>query len=572
MSENLFAPWLDHFGSVPSRLEYVSGSLWNAVLRTAEAHPHRIAYDFMGKKTSYRRFSREVVRCAQALRALGVREGDRVVICLPNCPQAVVLFYAVNAIRALSVMIHPLSGEKEIEFYLRDSESRVAVTLEQFQDKISGLRETTPLETLIVTSPADSLPVLNLFLRTTQLLCLDFPRKQKPGILLWKRFLSLAKGTPFLSEEGRSEDAAVILYSGGTTGSPKGILLSNGNFNALAQQIRAVNPAFSPGDRMLAVMPVFHGFGLGISIHSMLFNGGRCLLVPRFTVKSYGKLLRRKRCQYIAGVPTLYEALLRESAAEGADLSSLKGVFCGGDSLSVSLKERFDEFLRRHGASVEIREGYGTTECVTASCLMPEGVKKPGSMGIPFPDTYYKIVRPGTEEEVPYGVEGEICLAGPTVMLGYWNRPEETARILRRHPDGRNWVHTGDLGVMDGDGFLYFRQRLKRVIVTSGYNVYPSQVERALDDLDCVQTCCVIGVPDPLRGQLVKAFVVLRPGVSASEETKARILEHCRQYVAKYALPRQIEFREDLPKTLVGKVAYRQLEEETAGNPPAEGE
>ena len=208
-----------------------------------------------------------------------------------------------------------------------------------------------------------------------------------------------------------------------------------------------------------------------------------------------------------------------------------------------------------------MREGYGTTECVTASCLTPTHMYKEGSIGQPFPDTFYKIVSPDTTEELPYGEEGEICLTGPTIMLGYMNHPDETAKTLRIHPDGKTWLHTGDLGMMDADGFIYFRQRIKRMIVTSGYNVYPSQLENILDAHELVQMSCVIGVPDELKIQKVKAFIMLKPGNEPTEENKKIILEHCKKHIAKYALPYDIEFRAALPKTLVGKVAYRELEQ-----------
>jgi long-chain acyl-CoA synthetase len=294
----------------------------------------------------------------------------------------------------------------------------------------------------------------------------------------------------------------------------------------------------------------------------MLANGGDCILIPRFTPKTYAELLKKHQPNLIAGVPSLFEALMRVPGMEGVDLSCLKGVFSGGDSLSIELKKRFDAFLHDHGCGVGVREGYGTTECVTASCLTPIHKQKEGSIGIPFPDTYYKIVKPGTEEEVPYGTEGEICLAGPTVMLEYVNQPEETANTLRTHDDGMTWVHTGDLGIMDEEGFIYFRQRIKRMIVTNGYNVYPSQLENILDGHEYVQISCVIGLPDPIKIQRVKAFVVLKPGYVPTDACKAELMDYCRKHIAKYAMPSDIEFRDELPKTLVGKVAYRILEEE----------
>lgn len=386
-------------------------------------------------------------------------------------------------------------------------------------------------------------------------------------IIWWEKFLLDGKkyhGT--FHAERKAEDPAVILYSGGTTGTMKGILLSNLNFNALSQQIIATNPIYKPGDKMLAVMPIFHGFGLGVCIHTILSNGGRVLLIPRFNPESYAKLLKRHKPNFIAGVPTLYEALLRIKSLDRVDLSCLKGVFSGGDSLSIELKKRFDAFLKSHGATIKVREGYGMTECVTASCLTPVNREKEGSIGLPFPDTFYKIVKPGTEEEVPYGEEGEICIAGPTVMMEYINNPEETANTLRRHKDGLTWVHSGDLGMMDEEGFVYFRQRIKRMIITSGYNVYPSQIENVLDAHELVHMSCVIGVPDPYKMQKVVAYVMLKPDVKISHEEAERILlDYCKKHVAKFAMPSRIEFRENLPKTLVGKVAYRVLEEEEAG-------
>lgn len=565
---NVRTPWIKNLGGVPAHLEYFQGSMYDRVAEIAVNYPDYIAYDFMGGKVKYKDFIKKVDECARALAAIGVKEGERVTICMPNAPQAVIMFYAINKIGAIANMVHPLSSEKEIEFYLKESASVVCITLDQFYGKFENIRGNVPIRSLILTSIKDALSPIK---RKGYYLAQGRKIKKVPDnaeIVWWEKFLKDGNNYhgPFHVER-KSQDPAVILYSGGTTGTTKGILLSNLNFNALSQQIIATNPMFKPGDKMLAVMPIFHGFGLGVCIHSMMANGGRCLLIPRFNPQSYAKLLKKHKPNFIAGVPTLYEALLRLKTLDRVDLSCLKGVFSGGDSLSIELKKRFDAFLREHGATIPVREGYGTTECVTASCLTPSHWAKEGSIGLPFPDTFYKIVKPGTEEEVPYGEEGEICLAGPTVMMEYINNPEETANTLKRHADGLTWVHTGDLGMMDEDGFIYFRQRIKRMIVTSGYNVYPSQIENVLDAHEYVHMSCVIGVPDPLKMQRVVAFVVLKPGLKVSEEeAREAILEHCSKYVAKYAMPSDIQFRDDMPKTLVGKVAYRILEEEELQN------
>ena len=575
MAEQITAktPWEVAMGDVPMHLDYFEGSMFDKVKSIADQYPNYVAFDFMGKPTTYKALIEGIENCAKALKTIGVREGDRVTIALPNCPQAIYMFYAVNRIGGICNMIHPLSAEKEIEFYLNASKSVTAITLDQFYNKFENIRQNTGITNIIIASVKDELsrPIRAGYMLTEGRKIQKIP-KDAP-VILWKDFLKMSKYCFYnYKVERRSEDPAVILYSGGTTGTTKGILLSNRNFNALGQQVVATNPMFRPGDKMLAAMPVFHGFGLGVCIHTMLSQGGRCILVPRFTAKSYAKLIVKYRCNFIAGVPTLYEALLRLPSMEGADLSCLKGVFSGGDSLSVELKKKFDKFLYDHKATIQVREGYGTTETVTACCLTPTTMFKEGSIGIPFPDTYIKIVEPGTDRELPYGEEGEILLAGPTAMMGYMDNPEETAQTLRRHEDGLTWVYTGDLGTMDAEGFVYFKGRAKRMIISSGYNVYPGQIENILDAHELVQMSCVIGVPDPYKMQKVKAFVKLVPDAPQTEETKKILLDHCRKHIAKYAMPYDIEFKDEMPKTLVGKVAYRKLEEEELAKIKAEEE
>ena len=566
MSNEVRAPWLNNYGDVPKTLEYFDGTMWEMVEKAAQTRPDHVAYDFMGRSTAYSKFRENVHTCAKALRAAGVKPNDRVTICMPNCPQAVVMFYAVNLMGAVSNMVHPLSSENEIKFYLNVSKSVCALTLDQFYPKFEEIRKGVPtLRTLVIAAVKDELkPLLKLGYSLTE--GRKLPKLPKGGdFILWKDFIRAGKAYTgeYVCHKDKNEPAT-ILYSGGTTGTTKGILLSNLNLNALSQQVISANPIYEKDDKILSVMPIFHGFGLGVSIHTFLSNCGRCVLVPRFTPKTYAHDILKTRCNFIAGVPTLYEALLRQPEMKDADLSCLKGVFSGGDTLTPELKKRFDKFLKDHGANITVREGYGTTECVTASCLTPLHLYKEGSIGQPFADTYYKIVEVGTNIEVPYGEEGEICISGPTVMLGYLDNPEETANTLRLHGDGRTWLHTGDLGIMDEDGFVYFRQRIKRMIITSGYNVYPSQLENILEGNEAVQMACVIGVPDPYKMQKIKAFVMLREGYQPTEETKQNILAYCKKNIAKYAMPYDIEFRDSLPTTLVGKVAYRVLEEEEA--------
>ncbi len=557
-------PWKDYLGGVPMHLDYFDGSMFDAVENIAKRYPNNIAFDFMGKSTTYRKMVQEIDRCARSLKTIGIRPGDKITIAMPNCPQAIYMFYAVNLVGGIANMIHPLSAEKEIEFYLNESQSVTAITLDQFYDKFERVRQNTGIVNIIIASVKDALskPIRAGYMLTEGRKIQKIP--EDAPVIRWKEFMELSKCCFYGNYRVKraAEDPAVILYSGGTTGISKGIVLTNGNFNALGQQIIATNPMFRPGDRMLSAMPLFHGFGLGVCIHSMLSQGGRCILIPRFTAQSYAKQIVRYKCNFIAGVPTLYEALLRLPSMKDANLSSLKGVFSGGDSLSIELKKKFDKFLYDHHAVIQVREGYGTTETVTACCLTPPHMYKEGSIGVPFPDTYIKIVEPDTDRELPYGQEGEILLAGPTVMKEYMNHPDETAKTLRTHDDGLTWVYTGDLGTMDEQGFIYFRGRAKRMIISSGYNIYPGQLENIIDANDKVQMSCIIGVPDPYKMQKVKAFVMLKEGIAPTQEVKDELMAYCRKHIAKYAMPYDIEFRSELPKTLVGKVAYRQLEEE----------
>lgn len=563
MNYDVKAPWVDSLGDLPHHLEYPDCSMVSLIEKRAQENPDLDAYIFFGKKTSYGRMMDDINQCAKGLKAIGVKKGDRVTVALPNCPQGVTIFYAINMVGAVASMIHPLSSEKEIEFFINDSKSVMAITLDQFYGKFDAIRKNVCIRNLVITSIKDvvSLPVKIGYNLTEGRKHDKVPKDA--DIILWKDLMG--RGRTYVGEyrdENDAGDASVILYSGGTTGLNKGILLSSYNFNALAMQTAGVNPNYKVGDRMLTVMPIFHGFGLGISVHTVLVHGGCCILVPRFTPQSYAKLMMKYKCNYIAGVPALFEALIRMPKMENVDLSFLKGMFSGGDSLSIELKKKVDNYLYEHNSSIQVREGYGTTECVTASCLTPIHTAVEGSIGLPMPDMFYKIVEPGTENELPYGETGEICLAGPTVMLGYLDQPEETANTLRTHADGMTWVHTGDLGSMDDRGFVYFKQRLKRMIITNGYNVYPSQLENAFDAHEKVHMSCIIGVPDPIKKQKVKAFIMLKPDIKPSDEVKSELMEYAKKNISKYALPYDIEFREDLPKTLVGKVAYRKLEEE----------
>ncbi len=561
------APWLKYFGDMPAHLDYPKGSMYEAVRESAitKKKMNSVAYEFQGKKTNYKHFLNKIEVLGKAYKSIGIDEGDMVTVCMPNTPQGVDTFYALNRIGAVPAMIHPLSAVGEIAFYINSTQSKAVLVVDLFYEKVlEALKQVKHPVKVVVAHIKDELPFpLNmLYPLTVKKKPAPLPKDNK-NVIDWSDFISGGKKVKLSDKFPKAEDTAVILFSGGTTGTSKGIQLTNLNMNALAAQV-AANAGFTmEGLRMFSVMPLFHGFGLGVGIHTALMASGTCIIIPQFTIKTYARDVKKYKPNVIVGVPTLYEALLRSEGFD-FDLSFLRGMFCGGDSLSVELKKKVDKFLKDHNATIQVREGYGTTECVTASCLTPYDTYREGSIGIPLSDTYYSIVNPNNDTELPYGEEGEICICGPTVMKGYLNNAEETASTLRRHEDGNLWLHTGDLGYMDEDGFVYYKQRMKRLIIVSGINVYPSQVENAIDAHPDVLLSCAVGIPDPYKMHVVKAFIVLRQGVEPSDKIKEEIIENCKKNVSRYGVPREIEFRTELPKTLVGKVAYRVLEEEEA--------
>ena len=545
-------------------LEYPETTMFQMIEKVAQKWPDEPAIEFYKKHISYKKFVERIERCARAFRAIGVEAGDRVTLCMPNIPQCLESFYALNRIGAVANMVHPMSAQTEITFYLNISKSKAIVTVDMFYKTVkAAIEEADHPVTAIVTRMQDELPphLGLLFTLKAGRRFLKYPDGENS--MLYSTFLKKGGNLKLPEITFEKYRTAVILYSGGTSGTPKGICLTDLNFNALGlQAVEAIGVPLTNGYRMLSCMPMFHGFGLGINIHTVLIHGACCMLLPSFNGKSYAQALIKKRPNFIAGVPTIFEALLHLKQLDGQDLSFLCGMFCGGDSLSVELKKSIDKFLREHGATIQVREGYGLTECVTASCLTPRDDYRENSIGIPFPDTVYQIVTPGTDDVLLPGKEGEIILRGPTVMTGYLDNPEETANTLRKLPDGNVWLYTGDLGSMDEDGYVYFKQRIKRMIITNGYNVYPGQLENVIDGLEEVAYSCVIGVKDPRRMQRVRAYVALMDGVEGNDELKAKIRAELKKHIAAYAIPKEIVFRKELPKTLVGKVAYRLLEEE----------
>lgn len=560
---NTEKPWVNFYDEgVPETIKYPDKMLWEIIEESSVKYPKELAYEYYGTSVTFEKFMAEIEEAACALKSIGVKDGDIVTICAPNIPQAIISFYAINMVGAIANMIHPLSALKEIENYLVMSKSKFVLTIDLACEKIMKVLSNTCIEKIVVMTAYEK---MNKFARAAYLLTqskIKIPYEEDI-VISWKQFLDFGYMYEGKCEVKKKDTSpAVILYSGGTTGDPKGVILSNKNFNAATLQTSSMIQPVIPGETILTIMPIFHAFGLDVCIHTPLSLGVKCILIPIFNYKKFGRLIKQYKPNYIVGVPTLLETMINDSKLAEMDLSFIKQIITGGDVISSSLKNRVDKFMKEHGSTATARAGYGLTEGSGASCLLPAKLQPDSSIGVPCQDMLYKIVDIKTGEDLPYGSEGEIVISGPNVMLGYLNNDEETKKVLVKDHDGRVWLHTGDMGKMDKNGFVYFVQRIKRIIVSSGYNLYPSHVENVILKHESVQNVCVVGKNHPYKGKVLKAFIVLKEGAQASDDVLAEIKNLCKIYLAKYSIPYEYEFRDELPMTMLGKVDFKVLENE----------
>ena len=458
------SPWLEYYKeeNIPEHIDFPDCSIVDMIIQSAEKWPDNTAYVYYGHKVTYKNFIKKIEKTARALKNYGVKEGDRVTICMPNTPEGITMVYAVNMVGAVCNMVHPLSSEKELEYYIKVADSKYVLVIDAVFDKIYKLRDTAQLERIIVVRPSDGLGFLKKKLYNT----LHVKKVRLPAsdnrVVLWEDFIANSyfyQGNYY--EERAGSDPAVIMYSGGTTGAPKGVILSNLNINAEAICDDAMIRQIVPGATVLSILPLFHCFGLGVCIHTPLCRGMGCILIPAFSHKQFANIITQNKPNFIVGVPTLYEALIN-TRLKPDDLKCVTSAICGGDALNQTLRNKVNKFLKDHGSDAKIRVGYGLTEGSGAVCLSPENVFQDGIIGAPLPDMQLKIVKNDTFKELPVGEEGEICISGPLVMMGYLNDDAENAQVLRVHDDGKLWLHTGDIGCLGDDGFFYFAQRLKR--------------------------------------------------------------------------------------------------------------
>ncbi|MFC0298740.1 long-chain-fatty-acid--CoA ligase [Geobacillus jurassicus] len=549
-------PWLAHYPpEIPHTLDYPEKTLSDYLRETAEQFGNHEAIDFLGKTMTFRQLYEQALTFAHYLRTIGLKKGDRVAIMLPNCPQAVISYYGTLMAGGIVVQTNPLYTEYELEYQLNDSGASVLVTMDILYPKAERLKGRTPVKHWIVTRMQDYLPTVKKWLYPLVQRKQNMPIvriEESETVHLFRSIVSRKETAPIGVDIDPVEDVALLQYTGGTTGHPKAAMLTHRNL--IANTLMCAHWVYKcekGKETVLGVLPFFHVYGMTTVMNLSVMMASKMVLLPRFDVKQTLKAIERTRPTMFPGAPTIYIALLNDPDLPKYDLSSINVCISGSAPLPVEVQEQFE---RATGG--KLIEGYGLTEAspVTHSNFLWDGERVKGSIGVPWPDTEAKIVSLETGEEVKPGEIGEIVVRGPQVMKGYWNRPEETEQVLR---DG--WLYTGDIGYMDERGYFYIVDRKKDVIIAGGYNIYPREVEEALYEHPKVQEAAVIGVPDPYRGETVKAFVVLKPGEACSEEELDAFM---RQRLAAYKVPRIYEFRSELPKTAVGKILRRVLVEE----------
>ena len=560
------APWKKYYNRKHMKIWLKDENIYDFLLRKIEKHGYidKTAINYFGTRISYRTFIKKIDETADKFLTLGVKKFDIVTILSGNVPEALYAFYALNKIGAVANMLHPLLSQNEIKDALNRYDTKYVVALDTTLKTLKKIIDDTNVEKVIVISPDDSMNIfMKLIYRFSTIKTKIKMPLDKNLYISWKKFLKLKREDIYYDKTPQKDDPALILQSGGTTGTPKGIVLSNGNINASTVAALNAYPDLCEDDRILGIMPIFHGFGLEVSINDAFCCGAEVILIPLFKASKFHKLLIKHNPTVLVGVPTLFEALTKNREMEDVDLSALKYVIGGGDTLNKQRVEEINEFLHKHGARTNMIQGYGLTEAVAAVSVDLRDLSNPGTIGIPWPGIYVGIFKPNTEERVDYNEDGEICVCGPTVMLGYYNNEGETNIALRHHRDGNVWLHTGDIGSMDEDGFITYKQRLKRMIVSSGYNVYPSQIEEVLEKHEAIDGVSVIGIPHPYKVEVPKAFVVLKKGYKLNDELKEDLIKHCRKSLAAYSIPKEFEQLDRLPKTMIGKVDFKKLKEDS---------
>ena len=555
------APWSKYYKEGAMELNIPNTSVYKYFETKALEFGRRNCLDYYGNKIRYDELLSKIDLCAKGLYDAGVRKDDVVTICLPNTLEGIISFFAVNKIGGIVNFLHPSSSENEIKETLNKTNSRVLISIDLNYLKLRSIEKDIKTCRIILADIYGYMPFLTGIRHHFESKIKTDLSKNNSLYIWWNVFLIKAKRLNIDNyiTEGKKEDSAIILHSGGTTGTPKGVVLTNKNLIAFVESAMIGQEYLVDGDTCLALMPIFHGFGI---VHSVLYPlciGMNVILRPKFDVKEYCQMIIKYKPQILMGVPTLFESLLAEWKDKDTNLDFLKCILVGGDVLKDDLRKRINSFLKKHHAKIKVCAGYGLSEAVCGVSLGDPVNQKENRIGIPLPGIYVGIFD-SNDNEVPYGEEGEICVCGPTVMKGYYNNEEETNLVLHTHKDGNIWLHTGDLGSMDEEGFIKYSSRLKRMIISSGYNIYPNMIEQLLETHPSVEKCSVVGIPHKRKMEVPKAYIVLKKNKKKSELLLLELKRICKSNLPKYSWPYEYEFIDELPTTRVGKIDFKKLQ------------
>ena len=554
-------PWLKYYDQKFIDQTLPALSAFEYVCQRSKNHLNDTALEYYGRKFTYADLIVNVKKTAAALRGAGVKKGDIITVVSIMTPEIIALFYAADMMGATLNLVDPRYSVEGIREYIEEVDSHLLVCLNVVYERCRQAAKRTNVEKVIVLSPADSLPpVMAVGYKLTT------PDKNKyaSNVIRWKQFIKGGEGQSTAAEPYDPDHACVVVHTGGTTGSPKGVILTDDCFNGIALQFQAYPKLFHRGQKLMNVMPPFIAYGFACGIHLPLVLGFTVIIIPNLDPAKLGSLVLKHKPEHMFGVPTHYQQLASDPKLRDKDLSFIINYAAGGDSLSRGAEQTVNDFLAAHGARYPIAKGYGMTEVSSAATVAAGLDNKPGSVGIPMVNTVVAAFEPGTDQELPIGQRGELCISGPCLMKGYYNKPEETAILLRRHPDGRVWAHTGDMGYLDEDGFVYLDSRIKRMIIRhDGFKVFPSMIENVVSRHPAVHQCSVVGCADKdhVQGRLPFVYIVLKADTTAKKKQVIRELERmCAEELPEYVQPVAYKFIPSMPMTPVGKVDYRQLE------------
>ena len=556
-------PWLKYYDTQYVEQTVPECSAFELVCRNNTKHLGETALEYYGRKISFADLIVNVKKTAAALRAIGVKKGEIITVVSVMTPEVIYAFYAADMIGASLNLVDPRYSAEGIHEYIEEVDSRLLICLNVTYDRCHQAEKRTNVERVLVISPADSLP---FHLAVGYKMTSPDKNRYKSNVLHWKDFIAAGRNQNMNAEPYDPQHTCVVVHTGGTTGSPKGVMLTDRNFNALAQEFAAQSSLFSRGQKLMNIMPPFIAYGYACGVHMPLVMGLHVIIIPNLDPDKLGALIWKHKPEHMFGVPAHYQQMAASLLLKNKNLSFIRNYAAGGDSLPLGAEQTVNEFLKEHGAEYPLAKGYGMTEVSSAATIAAGTVTKPGSVGIPMVNTVVSVFEPGTETELPIGERGEICICTPTTMKGYYNKPDETAMILRRHADGLLWVHTGDIGYMDEDGFVYLDSRIKRMIIRhDGFKVFPSMIENVISRHPAVHQCSVVGCTDRdhVQGRLPFVYVVLAPEADKKKRQILRELRQlCKEELPEYVQPAGYKFISTMPLTPVGKVDYRKLEEE----------